>query len=71
MAARAIREVQGLDIVYKHINANAQENGGLTPVKYFAVENQEDLNNAETNHPWILKEVMFFLEKYDEYLNVM
>lgn len=57
MAARAIREVQGLNIVYKHINGNAEENGGLTPIKYFAVENQADLDNAETNHPWIKTEV--------------
>ena len=57
MAARPIREVQGLNIVYKHINSDKNENGGLEPVKYFAVENAEDLANAETNHPWILQEV--------------
>ena len=57
MAARPIREVQGLNIVYKHINNDKNENGGLEPVKYFAVENAEDLANAESNHPWILKEV--------------
>ena len=57
MAARPIREVQGLNIVYKHINSDKNENGGLEPVKYFAVENAEDLANAESNHPWILKEV--------------
>ena len=57
MAARPIREVQGLNIVYKHIKNDKNENGGLEPVKYFAVENAEDLANAESNHPWILKEV--------------
>ena len=57
MAARAIREVQGLNIVYKHINDNKDENGGLEPVKYFAIESQEDLDKATENHPWILKEV--------------
>ena len=57
MAARPIREVQGLNIVYKHINNDKNENGGLEPVKYFAVENAEDLAKAESNHPWILKEV--------------
>ena len=64
MAARPIREVQGLNIVYKHINNDKNENGGLEPVKYFAVENAEDLANAESNHPWILKEVsnMYILE---------
>ena len=55
MAARAIREVQGLNIVYKHIDQ--KDNGGLKSVKYFAVESQEDLDNAEKNHPWILEEV--------------
>ena len=57
MAARPIREVQGLDIVYKHINDNKAENGGLEPVKYFAIESAEDLEAAPENHPWILKEV--------------
>ena len=57
MAARPVREVQGLNIVYKHINNDKSENGGLEPIKYFAVENQDDLNNAEKNHPWILNEV--------------
>jgi len=56
MAARPIREVQGLNIVYKHIDSDKHVNGGLEPVKYFAVENAEDLANAEANHPWILKE---------------
>ena len=53
MAARPIREVQGLQIVYKHLNANKDENGGVEPVKYFAVENETDLDQAEQNHPWI------------------
>ena len=29
------------------------ENGGLEPVKYFAIESQEDLDKAAENHPWI------------------
>ena len=57
MASRPIREVQGLNIVYKHINPDKSENGGLEPVKYFAIENKDDLDKAESNHPWILKEV--------------
>ena len=63
MAARAIREVQGLNIVYKHINDNKDENGGLEPIKYFAIENQEDLERATENHPWILQEVRSSLVK--------
>jgi len=54
MAARPIREVQGLNIIYKHINSDKTENGGLEPIDYFAVENAKDLANAEANHPWIL-----------------
>ena len=61
MAARPIREVQGLDIVYKHINDNKAENGGLEPVKYFAIESLEDLESATQNHPWILNEVSFII----------
>ena len=57
MASRPIREVQGLNIVYKHINSDQNENGGVTPVKYFAIENQDDLDKAAENHPWILQEV--------------
>jgi hypothetical protein len=57
MAARAIREVQGLNIVYKHIKDDKSENGGVEAIKYFAVENSEDLAEAEANHPWILTEV--------------
>ena len=63
MAARPIREVQGLDIVYKHINDNKAENGGLEPVKYFAIESLEDLESATQNHPWILNEVSINLLK--------
>ena len=63
MAARPIREVQGLDIVYKHINDNKAENGGLEPVKYFAIESLEDMESASQNHPWILNEVSFNLLK--------
>ena len=61
MAARPIREVQGLDIVYKHINDNKAENGGLEPVKYFAIESLEDMESATQNHPWILNEVSFII----------
>ena len=68
MAARPIREVQGLNIVYKHINSDKNENGGLEPVKYFAVENAEDLANAETNHPWILQEVSTIMYLFFEFL---
>ena len=57
MAARPIREVQGLNIIYKHINSDKNENGGLEPIDYFAVENAKDLANAEVNHPWILNKV--------------
>ena len=57
MASRPIREVQGLNIVYKHINPDKSENGGLEPVKYFSIENKDDLDKASSNHPWILKEV--------------
>ena len=57
MASRAIREVQGLNIVYKHINQDKNQNGGLEPVKYFAIENQDDIDNAAENYPWILEEV--------------
>ena len=57
MAARPIREVQGLNIIYKHINSDKTENGGLEPIDYFAVENAKDLANAEANHPWILNKV--------------
>ena len=65
MAARPIREVQGLDIVYKHINDNKAENGGLEPVKYFAIESLEDMESASQNHPWILNEVSFnFLKRF-------
>ncbi len=53
MAARAIREVQGLNIVYNHINSDKSENGGIEPVKFFALEKPEDVANAETEHPWI------------------
>ena len=53
MASRPIREVQGLNIVYKHINLNKEENGGLEPVKYFALENPEQVGTATTDHPWI------------------
>ena len=63
MAARAIREVQGLNIVYKHINDNKDENGGLEPIKYFAIENQEDLDQATEKHPWILQEVREIFKK--------
>ena len=62
MASRPIREVQGLNIVYKHINPDKSENGGIEPVKYFAIENKDDLDQAASNHPWILKEVcMYYL----------
>ena len=56
MASRPIREVQGLNIVYKHINPDKSENGGIEPVKYFAIENKDDLDQAASNHPWILEE---------------
>ena len=57
MASRPIREVQGLNIVYKHINQDKNENGGIEPVKYFSIENQNDLDTATSNYPWILEEV--------------
>ena len=57
MASRPIREVQGLNIIYKHINQDKNENGGIEPVKYFSIENQNDLDTATSNYPWILEEV--------------
>ena len=71
MAARPIREVQGLDIVYKHINDNKAENGGLEPVKYFAIESLEDLESATQNHPWILNEVSFIIFLSSFYLTLI
>jgi hypothetical protein len=63
MSAKAIREVQSLGILRRHLDPASS--GGLQLLNFAAVDNLEDLETIPENHPWILESVnIFFFSKW-------
>ena len=51
MSSKAIREVQSLGLIRKHLDvANA---GGVELLNFAAVETEQDLETLPEQHPWI------------------
>lgn len=55
MSAKAVREVQSLAILRRHLDP--ESSGGLQLLNFAAVETLQDLETIPENHPWVLESV--------------
>ena len=55
MSAKAIREVQSLGLIRKHLDVSNA--GGVELLNFAAIESEQDLETLPETHPWILDTV--------------
>jgi hypothetical protein len=51
MSAKAIREVQSLGLIRKHLDVSNA--GGVELLNFAAIESEQDLETLPEQHPWL------------------